>query len=103
MDVILFLIMAGLGIALTFFSHKADSPVMAMFGGILLILAGLSTLFDGVEVPMVSLTINETGNFTTETVEQEITNGLIDAAALGLPVLLLGLYIVYAAALKLYK
>jgi hypothetical protein len=103
MDILLFIIMAGLGLTLTAFSIKANSPVLAIFGGILIILAGLSTLYNGVQVPMVSLTVNETGDMITETVNQSITNSLIDSVSLGLPILLLGLYIVYAAALKLYQ
>jgi hypothetical protein len=102
MDIFLFIIMAALGLIITFFSMKANSPVFALFGGLLIILAGSSTMYDGVKVPMVALTINETGNFTTETVETSITNGLIGNVALGLPVLLLGIYILYASSLKLY-
>lgn len=95
MDVIAFVIMLGIGLVLTFFSISAKSHVFGMFGGIILILVGLAGIFGGLQMPMLSLTINETGNFTTETVHTDIVSGsdLLDSIYFNLPIIIIGMFV----------
>lgn len=102
MELITFLIATGLGLILTGWSMKAESFVFGLFGGIIILLTSLALLSGGLQQQMVELTINETGNFTTQLVSQDLINDedILDSARFGIPLLGLAIYIIYASAMS---
>lgn len=102
MELISFLIAIGLGLILTGWSMKAQSYIFGLFGGIIILLTSLALLSGGLQQQMVQLTINETGNFTTEIVSQDLIDDtdILDTARFGIPILGLAIYIIYASAMS---
>jgi hypothetical protein len=101
MEVISFLIYIGLGIVLTYFSVKAESPVFGLFGAMILLISGLTIMTGGLQASYIELTINETGNYTTSVVEQDLIDNtsVLDSGRFGLPIIGLAIYIFYASAM----
>lgn len=101
MELITFIISISIGLIVTAFSLKSQSYVFGLFGGIMLILLSMSVIAGGLQKQMIEITINETGNYTTNTIETEMLEGeIINNAKFSIPILGLGLYILINCALR---
>lgn len=102
MDVLSFLILYGIGIILTFLSVKSKSYPIGMFAGLIMFLSSLSMMVGGLQVPIVEVTINETGSLITDSsaIDMIGSTDLLDKATFGLPLMLFGLYIMIEAILS---
>jgi len=102
MEILAFLILYGIGLILAFLSVKSKSYPIGMFGGLMMFLAAISILSGGIQMPIVEVTINETGSLITDTVKAEVIplDAIVDRAAFGLPLMLFGLFILINALLE---
>ena len=101
MELITFIISMSIGLIVTGFSLKSQSYVFGLFGGIMLVLLSMSVLAGGLQKQMIEITVNETGNYTTNTVETEMLEGdIMNNAIFSIPILGLGLYILINCALR---
>lgn len=100
MEMITFVIAMAIGLVVTAFSLKGQSYVFGMFGGIMIIMLALSVLTGGMQKQMIEISINETGNYTTNTISTEMLEGdMLNNAKFSIPLLGLGIYILINCAM----